>query len=103
MILQFSSALCVQPSTETVKQLPSFQIVFGGKIEWFDHFNLKAMLKTMHRSSKDQNFEHFWFPNVHTLARIKIGGKRVLCTEIRFSPSIWLLHKNYHPFAHFRY
>ena len=43
MILQFSSALCVQPSTETVKQLPSFQIVFGGKIEWFDHYNLKAM------------------------------------------------------------
>ena len=43
MILQFSSALCVQPSTETVKQLPSFQIVFGGKIEWFDHCNLKAM------------------------------------------------------------
>ena len=44
MILQFSSALCVQPSTETVKQLPSFQIVFGGKIEWFDHSNLKAMI-----------------------------------------------------------
>ena len=43
MILQFSSALCVQPSTETVKRLPSFQIVFGGKIEWFDHSNLKAM------------------------------------------------------------
>ena len=47
MILQFSSALCVQPSTETVKQLPSFQIVFGGKIEWFDHSNLKAMSKTL--------------------------------------------------------
>ena len=43
MILQFSLAMCVQPSTETVKQLPSFQIVFGGKIEWFDHSNLKAM------------------------------------------------------------
>ena len=47
MILQFSSAWCVQPSRETVKHLPSFQIVFGGKIEWFDHFNLKAMLLTV--------------------------------------------------------
>ena len=52
MILQFSSALCVQPSTETVKQLPSFQIVFGGKIEWFDHCNLKAMVVILMLISK---------------------------------------------------
>ena len=53
MILQFSSALCLQPSTETVKQLPSFQIVFGGKIEWFDHYNLKAMTLLMPKADPD--------------------------------------------------
>ena len=34
MILHISLAWFGQPSTETVKQLPSFQIDFGGKIKW---------------------------------------------------------------------
>ena len=34
IILHISLAWFGQPSTETVKQLPSFQIDFGGKIKW---------------------------------------------------------------------
>ena len=44
MILHISLAWFGQPSTETVKQLPNFQIDFGGKIKWWDQSNLKAML-----------------------------------------------------------
>ena len=41
--------------------------------------------------------------NLHTLARIKIGANRILCTKIMFSPREWFLYKDCYLLGHLRY